>query len=348
VITPRSLARRARGALRYAGGRDAPDVGATPRELVWSRDTARLWRYESNAVTSGPPVLVVHSLVSRSYVLDLYRGNSAIAFLLRAGLDILLLDWEAPDEADAENTLETYADDYLPRAIDAACAATGASELTVLGYCLGGDLALLCVARHPELPVRNLALMATPVDFSHMGALSGLVRAGRLNASDLVDRSGNVPATSVETAFRLLKPTGEAAQYASLWQRLCDEEYVAGYQAMNRWVHDHVPFPGAAFGQLVEQLVRDNALMAGTLELGGRRVDLGAIRCPVLSVVAERDHIVPLAAAEPLPGLVGAQDAGELRLAAGHVGLVAGRSAATVTLPGIAGWIREHGAPTRA
>jgi polyhydroxyalkanoate synthase len=343
VITPRSLARRARGGLRYAGGRDAPEVGATPRELVWSRDTARLWRYRNGAVTSGPPVLVVHSLVSRSYVLDLYRGNSAIAFLLRAGLDVLLLDWEAPDEADADNRLETYADDYLPRAIGAACAATGAPELTVLGYCLGGDLALLCVARHPELPVRNLALMATPVDFSHMGALSGLVQAGRLNAADLVDRSGNVPAASVETAFRLLKPTGEAAQYANLWQRLCDEEYVTGYQAMNRWVHDHIPFPGAAFGQLVEQLVRDNALMAGTLELGGRRVDLGEVRCPVLSIVAERDHIVPLRAAEPLPRLVGASDASELRLHAGHVGLVAGRSAAKVTLPGIAGWIREHG-----
>jgi polyhydroxyalkanoate synthase len=343
VITPRSLARRARGGLRYAGGRDAPEVGATPRELVWSRDTARLWRYRNGAVTSGPPVLVVHSLVSRSYVLDLYRGNSAIAFLLRAGLDVLLLDWEAPDEADADNRLETYADDYLPRAIGAACAATGAPELTVLGYCLGGDLALLCVARHPELPVRNLALMATPVDFSHMGALSGLVQAGRLNAADLVDRSGNVPAASVETAFRLLKPTGEAAQYANLWQRLCDEEYVTGYQAMNRWVHDHIPFPGAAFGQLVEQLVRDNALIAGTLELGGRRVDLGEVRCPVLSIVAERDHIVPLRAAEPLPRLVGASDASELRLHAGHVGLVAGRSAAKVTLPGIAGWIREHG-----
>jgi polyhydroxyalkanoate synthase subunit PhaC len=343
VITPASLGRRARGALRYAGGRDAPEVGATPRELVWTRDTAQLWRYRNDAVTCGPPVLVVHSLVSRSYVLDLYRGNSAIAFLLRAGLDVLLLDWAPPDEADAENTLETYADDYLPHAIAAARAVTGADELTVLGYCLGGDLALLSLARHPELPVRNLALMATPVDFTHMGALSALVRRGRLDAADLVDRSGNVPPGSVETAFRLLKPTGEAAQYANLWQRLCDEEYVEGYQAMNRWVHDHVPFPGAAFEQLVEQLIRDNALMAGTLELGGRRVDLGEIRCPVLSVVAERDHIVPLRAAEPIPRLVGAEDASELRLRAGHVGLVAGRSAAKVTLPGIAGWIREHG-----
>jgi hypothetical protein len=60
-------------------------------------------------------------------------------------------------------------------------------------------------------------------------------------------------------------------------------------------------------------------------------------------VVAERDHIVPIAAAEPVPRLVGTPDAEELRLAAGHVGLVAGRTAAKVTLPGIAGWIKDHG-----
>jgi polyhydroxyalkanoate synthase len=343
MITPASVARRARGALRYAAGRDAPEVGPTPRELVWERDTARLWRYRNDAITCAPPVLIVHSLVSRAYVLDLYRGNSAIAFLLRSGLDVLLLDWAAPDEADAENTLETYADDYVPRAIGAACEETGADEVTLLGYCLGGDLSLLALARHPELPVRNLVLLATPVDFAHMGSLSGLVRQGRLDAADVVDRSGNVPPGSVEAAFRLLKPTGEAAQYANLWQRLCDEEYVEGYQAMNRWVHDHVPFPGAAFEQVVERLIRENALMDGTLELGGERVDLGAIRRPVLSVVAERDHIVPLAAAAPIPSLVGTPDAEELRLRAGHVGLVAGRSAAKVTLPGIAGWIRDHG-----
>jgi poly[(R)-3-hydroxyalkanoate] polymerase subunit PhaC len=79
--------------------------------------------------------------------------------------------------------------------------------------------------------------------------------------------------------------------------------------------------------------------------LGGERVDLKAIRCPVLSVIAARDHIVPLAASEPLTGLVGSGQADELRLDAGHVGLVAGRAAAKITLPGIAGWIAEHSDP---
>ena len=58
--------------------------------------------------------------------------------------------------------------------------------------------------------------------------------------------------------------------------------------------------------------------------------------------MAERDHIVPLAAAEPIVDLVGSKDAEELRLSAGHAGLVAGRKAAKVTLPNIAGWIADH------
>ena len=88
--------------------------------------------------------------------------------------------------------------------------------------------------------------------------------------------------------------------------------------------------------------MRPNGLVEGTFELGGERVDLKAITRPVLNIMAERDHIVPLAAAEPLLDLVGSEEKEELRLAAGHAGLVAGRKAAKVTLPGIAGWFKEH------
>ena len=334
---------RGRNGLRYAAGTHRPKIGQTPKDVIWRRDKAEVWRYRGGEVTYSPPVLIVHSLVSRSYVLDLYPGNSAIAYLLGSGLDVLLVDWGVADEVEAENTLETYADDYLPAAIEAACEATGSDELTLLGYCFGGVLSLLTVARHPELPIRNLVLMATPVDFSAMEAITALVRGNRLDPEDVLDDTGNVPPEAVENSFRLLKPTAEVTQYATLWENLWNDQYMEGYQAMGQWTRDHVPFPGAAFRQTVEGLIRENGLMEGTLRLGGRDVDLSAIHCPVLNVVAERDHIVPIAAAEPVTKLVtGAPEAEELRLHAGHVGLVAGRAAAKVTLPGIAGWIHEH------
>ncbi|MEA2281133.1 MAG: poly[(R)-3-hydroxyalkanoate] polymerase subunit PhaC, partial [Solirubrobacteraceae bacterium] len=251
-MTPASLARRARGALRYAGGRGAPEVGSTPRERVWSRDTARLWRYRNDAVEIRPPVLIVHSLVSRSYVLDLYPGNSAIAFMLNAGLDVFLLDWGVPDEADAGNTLEHYVDEGIPEALAAACEEAGTEEVTVLGYCFGGVLSLISAARHPELPIRNLALMATPVDFSKMETITALVREGRLDRDDVVEPTGNVAPDVIENGFRLLKPTAEVAQYANLWENLWNDEFMEGYQAMGQWARDHIPFPGAAFRQTTE------------------------------------------------------------------------------------------------
>jgi polyhydroxyalkanoate synthase subunit PhaC len=336
---------RGRNGLRYAAGTSRPKVGQTPKDVVWRRHKAELWRYRNDDVRHTPPVVVVHSLVSRSYVLDLHPGNSAIAFLLRQGLDVFLLDWGVADEADSGNTLETYVDEYLPAAVAAACETAGSEEVTMLGYCFGGVLSLLGLARHPELPVRNLVLMATPVDFAGMSGVTALAREGRLEPDDVLDDTGNVPPEAVEGAFRLLKPTAEAAQYANLWQNLWNDAYVEGYQAMAQWTRDHVPFAGAAFRQTVEHLVRGNELVAGDLVLSGRRVDLGAITCPVLNVMAEKDHIVPLPAAEPLIRLLGSDEAHELRLSAGHVGLVAGRSAAKVTLPGIADWIKAHSEP---
>jgi poly[(R)-3-hydroxyalkanoate] polymerase subunit PhaC len=334
--------RRGRNGLRFAAGATRPEVGQTPKSVVWSHHKTQLWRYRGDGIRYRPPVVIVHSLVSRSYVLDLYPGNSAVAFLLGSGLDVFLLDWGVPDAAEAENSLETYVDGAIPAAVSAACVAAGSDDVTLLGYCFGGVLSLLACARHPELPIRNLVLMATPVDFSAMPGLTSLVREGRLEPEDVLDETGNVPPHLIENAFRLLHPTGEITQYANLWENLGSDAYLEGFQAMGRWTHDQVPFPGAAFRQTVEQLVRRNALMDGTLDLDGERVDLQQIRCPVLGVTAERDHIVPLPAAAPMPSLVGSEVVDELRLAAGHVGLVAGRAAATVTLPGIAAWIAEH------
>ena len=82
------------------------------------------------------------------------------------------LDWGVPDAVESHNSFETYCDEYLPLAAQAVMSTSGASELTVYGYCFGAVLSLLFVAGHPELPVRSFGIMATPVDFAQMGATS--------------------------------------------------------------------------------------------------------------------------------------------------------------------------------
>src|SRR3954470_22368243 len=85
--------RRGRNGLRYAAGVQRLKVGQTPKDVVWQRDKAQLWRYRRGEIAYREPIVIVHSLVSRSYVLDLYPGNSLVQFLQDAGFEIYLLDW---------------------------------------------------------------------------------------------------------------------------------------------------------------------------------------------------------------------------------------------------------------
>ena len=337
---------RARNGLAYLAGLNRPAIAQTPKDVVWRRDKAELWRYrheEGQEVTIAQPILIVHSLVSKSYVLDLQPDNSMIRYLLGEGFDVFLLDWGVADAVEAQNTLEDYVDDYIPEAVQATMAESGAEELTLIGYCFGGVLTLLLMAGHQdELPVRNLVTLATPADYSKMGFMSRMFAAGRLDPDDVIGETGLVSAARMDEGFRSLKPTDQIVQQVNLFQNLWNDQFVEGFLAMNQWARDQVPFPGAAFRQTVQILIRENALMRGVIPFGRGEVRLKDITVPYLNAFAEQDGIVPAAASEPITELLGSEDASELRLQSGHVGFVAGRQAAKVARPQIADWIRRH------
>jgi polyhydroxyalkanoate synthase len=204
-------------------------------------------------------------------------------------------------------------------------------------------MAALYAAAHEDAPVRNLILMATPLDFDEMGAMVALLREGRLNPDELIDDTGNVPADALYSGFYMLAPTTEVAQKATLLEHLWNDEFVEGFQAMAQWSRDHVPFPGAAFRQLTELFVRQNVLMTGSMRLGNRRIDLANARGNVLNAMAERDNVVPPSAVEPIMRLVGdPARREELRLPGGHVTFGTGRGALKVTMPRMAEWIIAH------
>jgi polyhydroxyalkanoate synthase len=332
---------RFRNGIKYMAGIDRPGLGLTPKDTVWTRDKMQLWRYRSDQRRFATPVLMVMSLVSRSYIFDLRPGNSLVEYLLRRGFDVFVLDWGVPDHLDADNSLSTYTDDYLPQAVDVIVRITGADTITMNGYCFGGVLALLHAAAHPD-PIRNLITMATPVDTTAMGPMNTMTAEGRIDPETLIGEDGNVPASVIENSFRMLKPTGEIADYVNLWDNLWNDEFMESYQAMTTWARDQIPFPGAAFLENVHLLGRQNLLKGGTVPIGGRDVHLADIRCPFLSIIGEKDHIVPLAGAQGLADLVGSEDKTELMVSSGHVGLFVGRSAQKKTLPPLCDWMEAH------
>ena len=321
---------RARNGVKYVTGIDRPDVGKTPKDVVWKRGKAELWRYRSDTQTVGTPVLIVMSLISRSYILDLHPGSSFVKALREQGFDPYMLDWGVPDERDAGNGLTTYVDELLPAAIDAVLDTSGAEQVNLIGYCYGGLLSLLLGASHPDLPVSSLITMATPVDFSEMGLFGRMFDGSRLTPDDLIDETGNVSPEVIRNSFRVLKPTADLTQYAVLWEKLWDDKQMEGFQLMGQWTRDHIPFPGKAFRETVE-LMKEGSLMKDRIRIEVEAVHLQDLTWPLLNIIAAKDHIVPSAAARPVCDLVGSARAETLELPAGHVGLVMGKAAATTT-----------------
>jgi polyhydroxyalkanoate synthase subunit PhaC len=333
---------RARNGIQLVTGMRQPTIGATPAEVVWRRGKARLIRYRSDQRTRHPPLVIVWSVVSQSYILDLRPGHSFIEQLLGEGIDVFMLDWGVADNVDAGNGLELYVDNYMPRALERALEVSDSDELDLLGYCFGGVLSALATAGYPDFPVNALGVMAAPFDLRPVEGLIKLFRKGSLKVEDMFDENGNVPADAVYRGFASLRPTTDIFKYATLWERLWNDEFVEGYQAMAAWIRDQTPLPGALAAQLVDWFVRDNQLVTGELELSGRTIYLADIVCPVLNVMAEHDHMVPPSASRIFSELVGATDVTDLLIPAGHIGLAAGRDAKRKTVPRIVEWLNAH------
>jgi polyhydroxyalkanoate synthase subunit PhaC len=330
---------RARNGIRMVAGMTQPGVGQTPKEVVWRAGRSELWRYRSDHIGVSPPLLIVYSLFNRSCILDLLPGNSVVERLLDAGFDVYLLDWGVPDERDADNRFEDYVDDYLPLAVERVRRVSRTEQVNLLGYCFGGVLSLLYAAHHLDAPLCSLTALTTPADFQQLGPLGDI--AGGLDLDTVLDGDGNLPANIILQGFRSIQPTAEITQYVDLWERLWSDEYVATYQAITGWATGHIALPGGVARQM-QQMVRENTMITDRLVVGGDRVHLSDIAVPFLHILANRDDIIPEESAAPLIGLVGSPDKRELRLDAGHVGLLVGRTAARTTLPTLIDFLKQR------
>ncbi|WP_211435474.1 alpha/beta fold hydrolase [Trujillonella endophytica] len=311
----------------------------TPSSEVWRRDNVVLYRYHGEERAGMVPIVLVMSLVTKPYVFDLRPGSSLVQDLLDAGHDVFLLDWGIPEPVDAHNGIDRYTDHYLPRAVEAAACVAQSADVTLFGYCMGALLALLSTAGNPQMPVRNIVALATPVKLRDLSPMTTMLAEGRLRPDDLVDETGNVPASLVMESLRIVKPTAPLATYSNLWQSLADDEALSAHNALVGWSNDHIPFPGTAFRQLATDYIAGGAPLGGTAPVGDRIVSLGDVRCPVLSVVGAKDHLVPPEASAPLAELLSNADLTTLVLPAGHAGLFIGRQARTKCVPSIIEWL---------
>lgn len=316
-------------------------TGCSARDEVWQSGKLRLYRYRPIAPTRpGPPLLIVYALVNRPYMMDLQEDRSLIRGLLARGLDVYLVDWGYPDGADRFTTLADYIEGQLAACVEQVLQAQGWEALNLLGVCQGGVLSLCFAALHPER-VRNLVTMVTPVDF-HTDAdlLSKWVR--KIDVAAWV-AEGNVPGETLNQLFISLMPFRLAHQkYMDLLLGAADRARIENFMRVEQWIFDSPDQAGTAFRQFVQWLYQENRLIRNQLEIAGRRVDLRAVRCPLLNLIGRQDHLVPRDASRVLEHLVGGADRTTLEFDLGHIGMYISARAQREVPEAIAQWLKTR------
>ncbi len=322
------------------------ETGLTPREVIWTKNKARLYRYApTRPKLHAVPLLMIYALINRPYVLDLRPGNSIVEYLVDQGFDVYLLDWGIPGDEDKHLTFDDYILDYIPRAVKKVLRCAHADELSLLGYCMGGTMAAMYAALFPHTTLKNLILLTSPIDFApdHTGLYALWTSEQYFNYDLIIETFGNVPGEFIDLGNRMLKPVNNyIGSHVTMWERIMQDKPMDTWLAMHKWVNDVIPFPGAAFRQWIRDFYQQNKLVKGEMSLCGQRIDLSHISCSLLSIAGEKDHICTLPQAEAIMGLVGSEDKRFLVLDAGHVGLLTGAGARRNLWPQLCSWLEEH------
>ncbi|HWT95707.1 MAG TPA: alpha/beta hydrolase [Solirubrobacteraceae bacterium] len=316
------------------------DLRPTPARIIHESPQCTVFRYlrpdDDGTVPERPPVLLVPPLAAPALCFDLRRGHSLAGHLLAAGHPVYLVEYGPIAFSDRVLGLEHWVEDVIPTAVRHVSADCDGAEVQVAGWCLGGIMSVLSVAGDPSLPVRSLACVASPFDFTQVRLVAPLRPIANLTNGAIITQLyralGGAPSPLVRRAFQLTSIDKELTKPLVMLLRLHDRDFLAQLEAVDRFMASMHAYPGRTFGQLYHQFFRVNDLADGRLRLSDQDIDLADVRVPVLSVAGETDVLAPRAAVHHLGTLL--PNAPEVRLETGpggHLGVLAGRGARTTT-----------------
>ncbi len=317
---------------RHPYRRDLPEP-----PVLWQAGTTRLLDY---GPAGGMPVLVVPSLINRAYILDLAPDQSLLRYLSGQGLRVMLVDWGAPAAVERGFGLSDYIAGRLEPAAAIAAAQAGAAPI-VIGYCMGGLLALALAQRQKHL-VRALALLATPWRFhaerAEHARLLGVLAAPIAQAYAPL---GEVPVDALQALFAAQDPLLALRKFSRFAELAADSAAAKGFVALEDWLNDGVPLSLAVARECLGGWYGEDLTGRGLWQVAGTTILPAHIAQPSLVVVPAQDRIVPPATAAALADEL--PHAERMTPPLGHIGMIVAREAPRTVWAQLAHWLIGHG-----
>ncbi len=300
--------------------------------------SARLLDYNS-AAGPGKPVLIIPSLINRAYILDLMDNRSLVRWLANQGLRPLLVDWGQPGATEAGYDLTAYITGPLQYFYDQACD-LAEKPPSLVGYCMGGLLALALAGRNPN-QIKSLALLATPWNFHDgIGVNLCYLQSLKPGLEILLNQLGNLPVDLLQAMFTSLDPslTSEKFRKFARMDRHSDRARI--FVALEDWLNDGVPLVAPVARDCLFEWYLENSPGRGRWMVDGQSVSPSSLTCPSLTLIPQQDHIVPPGSALALAKLLPHNE--NRWINAGHIGMVAGSHAKSTLYEPLGEWIKSH------
>lgn len=288
--------------------------------------SAKLLRYGTE--NGRAPVIFIPSLINPPQVLDLSEGRSMLRHMAAAGHDAYLIDWGHPSATDASLGLDHHVTQRLLPMLQSL-----PRPPILVGYCLGGSLALGAAA---VAKVAAVATLAAPWQFDGFPDDDReLIASLWHGAKATSERLGYVPMEVLQSGFWAIDPARTIRKYAAFAEMEPGSLAERAFLAVEDWANGGPPLTFAAGRELFETFYGANVTGRSEWRIDGTRIDLAALRCPTFSVRSATDRIVPANAAPEL------SDGFTLQL--GHVGMIVGSRAAELVWNPLSLWLSTHG-----
>ncbi|MFD2838474.1 alpha/beta fold hydrolase [Azotobacter vinelandii] len=270
--------------------------------------------------------------------------------LLEHGASVYLLQWENPGVDGQDFGLADYAGRCILDCLEAIAAERGPAPVFLAGHSLGGTLAAIFAALHPER-VRGLVLLEAPLRFGAEADAFTPLLARAPRAQQLTEYLHEVPGSLLDVAAVSASPDSFVwSRWADWLHSLNDREALQTHAQVIRWTLDELAFPRRLFEDVVELLYREKRLHERNPEPRGTARHSGAGPGPAPQ--RGRPALAPGAAGSgaALPRrrrqrrcATAVVRGGDVGVALQHVGVLVGRRAHREVWPQILRWLDAHG-----
>ncbi len=327
------------------------DLRPTPSRTIYRGPQRTVLRFTPGRRGSRPrrnpvrnPVLLVPPLAAPAICFDLRRGCSMAEFLVATGRPTYLVDYGPIAFADRSLGIEHWIDAVIPDALRAVSEDARGKPVHLIGWSLGGIMAMLVAADNPRRPIASVTMVGSPFDVRQVplvAPLRPLLNIGGGFGMTFAYRAlGGAPAALVQRAYELAAIEKYLTKPLAIARNIGDRDFLAQIEAVDRFMASMLAYPGRTFGQLFHRMIRGNELARGEFGVGGRIVHVADARVPVLSIAGRDDGIAPKAAVHYIAKLL--PDVELATAPGGHLGVLTGRAARRTTWTTIDAFMGRH------